>query len=149
MAEPGGEALPLESRTRTEQETLDLGVRLARLLRPGRVVLLEGPLGCGKTVLCRGIARGLGVDPARVRSPSFNILFTYQGRVPVHHIDLFRLDRGPQIVEAGVEEALWDEKAVSLVEWGERLGTLPLPAGLRVRIEGSGAEERRILVEER
>ena len=139
-----GAALPLEIASSGEQETLEAGRRLAAHLGPGRAALLRGPLGSGKTVLCRGIAEALGVDPARVRSPSFNILFTYDGSLPVHHVDLFRLDPGIAVVEAGVEEALWDEEAAVLVEWAERLQALALPPGLEVDIAGVGDETRRI-----
>ena len=144
MTDGEAPSLPLEIASTGEQETLAAGARLASLLGPGRAALLRGPLGSGKTVLCRGIAGALGVDPARVRSPSFNILFTYDGSLPVHHIDLFRLEPGIAVIEAGVEEALWDEEAAVLVEWAERLEAAALPPGLDVEIDGVGDETRRI-----
>lgn len=144
MTEGGARPLPLEIDSRSEEETREVGRRLASHLGPGLAALLRGPLGSGKTVLCRGIAEALGVDPARVRSPSFNILFSYEGRLPVHHIDLFRLEPGIAILEAGVEEALWDEEAAVLVEWAERLEAGALPPGLDIDIVGVGDETRRV-----
>ena len=147
MSGPGeGPPLPFEIETAGEEETAGLGRRLAAGLRPGEAVLVVGPLGSGKTVLCRGVAEGLGVDPRAVRSPSFNILLVYRGRLPVHHVDLYRLGSAGEAVEAGVEEALWDGEAVTLVEWAERLEDLPQPAGIEVRIEPLGADRRRISV---
>ena len=140
------EDAPFEAETSCEEETAALGRSLAARLRPGDALLVEGPLGSGKTVLCRGAAEALGVDPRSVHSPSFNILLVYRGRVPVHHIDLYRLASAEEAVEAGVEEALWNGEAVTLVEWAEKLEGVPRPAGIEVRIEPLGADRRRISV---
>lgn len=137
---------PFEIESRSEDATFRLGRALADLLAPGRAVYLRGELGTGKTVLCRGIAAGLGIDPARVRSPSFNLLLTYRGPTTVHHIDLYRLGGAAEAEEAGILESLWDAEAVILVEWAERLGSIPRPEGLCVVLEGAGHTPRRILV---
>jgi len=71
--------------------TAEIGLKLGRLLRPGDVVCLVGPLGAGKTVFARGIASGLGVEPSAVSSPTFTLAREYAGRVPVYHLDLYRL----------------------------------------------------------
>jgi len=138
------DALPLDVETGSEEETATLGRRLAALLSPGEALLVEGPLGSGKTVLCRAAAEALGVDPRAVRSPSFNVLLEYRGRVPVRHADLYRLVSEEEAVEAGVEEALWSGEAVTLLEWSERLGALPRPPGVQVVIEPLGGDRRRI-----
>jgi tRNA threonylcarbamoyl adenosine modification protein YjeE len=141
--------LPLERETASEEETEALGRELSSLLRPGDALLIEGPLGAGKTVLCRGTAVGLGVDPRQVRSPSFNILLQYRGRILVHHVDLYRITGSREAAEAGVEDALWDREAVSLVEWAERLQGIPLPPGFDVQIEPTGGDRRRVTVRRR
>ena len=144
MTDPSPLTLPLEIVTRSEEETASLGERIAALLSPGHVVYLEGELGAGKTVLCRGVAVGLGVDRSSVRSPSFNILFTYRGRVPVHHIDLYRLEAEEEILDAGLEEAIWDPEAIVLIEWPGRLGRIRRPAGVEIVLQGSGDRPRTI-----
>ncbi len=102
-----------------------LGARLAGLLRPGDLVLLEGPLGAGKTTLVRGLVAALGGDPHEVCSPTFVLLESYAVHggaiVRVHHADLYRLRgrEGAPLDEVGLGDALDDPEAVSAVEWPE------------------------------
>lgn len=106
----------------SEAETERLGAALGARLEPGDLVLLEGPLGAGKTRFVAGLARGLGVQ-ARVRSPTFTLVNEYHGRVTLLHADLYRLE--PADVHAlALGEAL--DRAAVAVEWAERL-----PASLR------------------
>lgn len=109
----------------TEEGMQKLGASLAGLLEPGDVVSLSGDLGAGKTQFCKGVAAGLG-SPARVTSPTFNIMLVYDdGRLPVFHFDLYRLDDEWGLEDVGFYEALEDE-GVCLIEWGDRFeGTLP------------------------
>lgn len=101
-----------------EVDTVALGQRIGRILIPGDLVSLSGPLGAGKTVLVRGIAEGLGIDPRLVRSPSFVLHHVYPGaRLSLHHIDLYRMGAGADITSLDVE-GLLDDGAVA-VEWGE------------------------------
>ena len=92
--------------TKSEAETVRLGRSLAADLRAGDVVLLEGVLGAGKTALSRGIASGLGVPEEEVRSPTFTLVNPYQGRLPVYHVDLYRIDTARDLDELGLEEIL-------------------------------------------
>jgi len=102
-----------------------LGARLAKVLRPGDLVLLEGPLGAGKTTLVRGLVAALGGDPLEVCSPTFVLLESYAvsggAIVRVHHADLYRLrGRGSApLDEVGLGDALDDPAAVTAVEWPE------------------------------
>ena len=130
----------------SEDETLDLGRRLARSLRPGDLVLLLGELGLGKTVFARGIADGLGVDPAEVSSPTFTLVQEYRGgRVPLFHADLYRLMLATEADELGLDELL-DAGAIVVVEWGERLPERLRRGALTVRFSEVGDEARRILI---
>jgi tRNA threonylcarbamoyladenosine biosynthesis protein TsaE len=131
-----------------EQETFDFGVRIGEQLSGGEIVLLNGPLGAGKTVLVKGVARALGLDEEDVTSPSFTLVNLHQGRLLLYHIDLYRLDEGASAAHAvDLDEILTDEDAVVIIEWGERLGLYPLPAGVwRVSISGDGDSPRDILI---
>lgn len=103
-------------RTHSPAETRALGQRLARLLRPGDVLLLYGDLGAGKSELTRGIARGLGVT-GPVASPSFTILNVYdEGRLPLYHFDWYRLNSAEELYEMGMDEYLGGD-GVAVVEW--------------------------------
>ena len=131
-----------------EQETFELGVRFGERLSGGEVILLNGPLGAGKTVFVKGLARALGVDEEDVTSPSFTLVNLHQGRLLLYHIDLYRLDEGASAAHAvDLDEILSDEAAVVVIEWGERLGHYPLPAEARfIGISGDGDEPRKILI---
>ena len=104
------------------EEAERLGVQLGALLQPGDAVALFGDLGVGKTTLARGIARGLGFA-GEVSSPTFPIVQIYDGpgvRVPLWHVDLYRVRGADELVELGLEDARDD--AVLVIEWPERLG---------------------------
>jgi tRNA threonylcarbamoyladenosine biosynthesis protein TsaE len=131
-----------------EQETFDLGVLIGERLAGGEVILLNGPLGAGKTVFVKGIAHALGVSEKEVTSPSFTLVNLHQGRLLLYHLDLYRLGEGASAAHAvDLDELLSDEAAVVIIEWGERLGRYPLPADARrIEISGDGDEPRRITV---
>lgn len=94
-----------------------MGYALGRVGVPGLVVALQGPLGAGKTVLTKGIARGLGVPaPRYVSSPTFTIHKQYQGRLVLHHLDLYRLDSAGELEDLGLEETLGGS-GVCVIEW--------------------------------
>jgi tRNA threonylcarbamoyladenosine biosynthesis protein TsaE len=143
-------ASPRESvLTFSEEQTLQAGIRLSDHLDRGDTVLLEGGLGAGKTVFARGVARGLGVNPKEVRSPTFTLVNVYPGRLPVYHIDLYRIDDPAELEELGLEEFIGTD-GVALVEWAGRLGRYAAGGSVRVRIEDLGGESRRIeIVDER
>jgi tRNA threonylcarbamoyladenosine biosynthesis protein TsaE len=134
--------------TRSEAETVRLGRSLAGELRAGDVVLLEGVLGAGKTALARGIASGLGVPEEEVRSPTFTLVNPYHGRMPVYHVDLYRIDRERDLDELGLEEILGTD-GVAIIEWAERLAAWRPPHALVVRLEDRGGSEREIVIEDR
>jgi tRNA threonylcarbamoyladenosine biosynthesis protein TsaE len=132
-------------RTRSEAETVDAGRRLAADLAAGAVLLLTGDLGAGKTALVRGLASGLGVDPADVSSPTFTLIQEYRGgRLTLHHIDLYRLTPR-EVDDLGLDE-LVESGGVVAIEWPERWLAPPRDA-VRVTLSATGESERTIEVE--
>lgn len=132
----------------SEVDTFDLGVRLGKNLAGGEVILLDGPLGAGKTVLVKGLAHALEIDREEVTSPSFTLVNPHQGRLLLYHIDLYRLDEGATAAHAvDLDEILSDERAVVIIEWAERLGRYPLPPNVwRISIRGDGDQPRQISI---
>ena len=131
-----------------ESETFALGERLGAELKGGEILLLDGPLGAGKTMLVKGIATAMGLDQEEVTSPSFTLVNPHHGRLLLYHIDLYRLNEGATAAHAvDLDEILTDETAVVMIEWAERLGHYPLPDNVwRISIAGDGDEPRRISI---
>ncbi len=125
-------------------DTAAIGHRLGRLLKSGDVVCLIGELGAGKTALARGIATGLGVEPSRVASPTFTLAREYAGRLPVYHLDLYRLSGSDEVEEAGLAEYIGGD-GVALVEWPRIYSPLADMDRLDVTIVSPGAGDRREL----
>jgi tRNA threonylcarbamoyladenosine biosynthesis protein TsaE len=129
--------------TRSAAETRALAARLATEATAGDRLALIGRLGAGKTQFAKGFAAGLGVT-AVVNSPSFTLMAEHQGRLPLFHLDLYRLAGGEEVIGAG----LLDERqtaGVTLIEWAERLAEPVDAERLEVRFEpGAGDDERRI-----
>ena len=147
--EKGGGIQTGEWTSRNPEETFDAGRRAGERLAGGEILLLSGALGAGKTVFVKGLAAGLGLDPAEVSSPSFTLVNRHdEGRLLLYHIDLYRLDEGASAAHAvDLDELLSDERAVIVIEWAERMGNYPLPSPVfRVSIEGDGEEPRRIRI---
>jgi tRNA threonylcarbamoyladenosine biosynthesis protein TsaE len=125
-------------------ETRRLGRRLASLLQPGDVVLLQGELGAGKTCFAQGIGRGLRVAEA-VKSSSFVLVNEYSGRLHVYHADLFRLEDPREVFELGLEENA--AEGLLLVEWPDRAPREMPPEHLLVRFDVTGGASRLITYE--
>ena len=126
--------------TDSHEKTLVFGDQLGKCLKPGDIVLLFGDLGAGKTTLTQGICQGLGLEKGEyIRSPTFTLVNLYQGRIPINHIDLYRIDSFAEIEALGLEEYLFSN-SVSLIEWSEKLiqesdPTGNLELGIEERIE--------------
>jgi tRNA threonylcarbamoyladenosine biosynthesis protein TsaE len=143
MVTPASTELRIE--TDSPETTMALAARLAGVAEPGDLVCLWGELGAGKTVFAKGFGAGLGIE-ATINSPSFVLMSEYAGRLPLFHLDLYRLS-GPADVLAG---GLLDERqaaGVTLVEWPERLEPLVPAPRLDVRIDGAGTDRRSISIQ--
>jgi tRNA threonylcarbamoyladenosine biosynthesis protein TsaE len=130
-----------EVETQNAEETEAEGERLGRTLQRGDLLLLVGPLGAGKTTFVRGLARGAGSTDS-VASPTFVLVRNYRGRVPIAHVDMYRLERAPELRDLGLDELL-DDGAV-VVEWGDRLDA---PGAKVITIELLDGDRRRLRFE--
>jgi tRNA threonylcarbamoyladenosine biosynthesis protein TsaE len=105
--------------------TLSLGRKMGGRLAPGSIIALTGELGCGKTLLTRGICTGLGVPERHVNSPTFVLVNEYSGRMPVFHLDMYQLNAPADAVELGMMDYLARARAgVMIIEWAERVLTI-------------------------
>lgn len=133
-------------RTRSAEDTMNLGERLGRELEPGDVVALYGELGSGKTTLTKGLARGLGV-PTEVFSPTFTLIHEHPGgRIPLYHVDLYRLEDEEEVWNLGIEDYLYGN-GVTIIEWAERMPSLLPEVRLDLKLVVTGDEEREISME--
>ena len=131
--------------THSEEETAAVGRQLARSVSGGTVILLSGDLGAGKTALVGGLAEGLGIGRDQVSSPTFTLVQEYRGgRLPLFHVDLYRLNDPREIEDLGLDELA--EDGVLAIEWAEKHPRPPRDA-VRITIEDAGEIERRITVE--
>jgi tRNA threonylcarbamoyladenosine biosynthesis protein TsaE len=114
----------LEMVSNSAAQTRNMGMKLGKSAAAGDVILLVGPLGAGKTCLTQGIAHGLGIHEYTA-SPSFVLVREYQGKLPLYHIDLYRLDKIEEVTQLGLDDYLYGN-GVCVVEWADKgLGVLP------------------------
>ncbi|HLI79444.1 MAG TPA: tRNA (adenosine(37)-N6)-threonylcarbamoyltransferase complex ATPase subunit type 1 TsaE [Candidatus Binataceae bacterium] len=128
--------------TNSARETKGWGRRLGSLLEGGELLGFTGELGAGKTCFIKGLARGLSLREEDILSPTFTMIQEHHGRLPLYHIDLYRLE-APVLDDLGLREYLFSS-AVAAVEWFERLREAPELEFLSVRIEYTGASTRRL-----
>lgn len=127
-------------------ETEALGEKVAAKLNPGNVVALFGGMGMGKTTLTRGLARGLGV-PDGVSSPTFALVHEYEGRVPVYHFDMYRVQNWDDLYSTGFFDYL-DTGGILIVEWSENIENALPENSIQIRISlGNTENEREITIE--
>jgi len=106
-------------RTKTVEDTINFGKALGRLLNAGDILALQGTLAVGKTQLTKGIAQGLDISEA-VTSPTFTIISEYYGRLPLYHMDVYRLSSPEDFLDLGVEDMLYGQ-GVCIIEWSEKV----------------------------
>lgn len=133
---------PVEIESASPEDTHELGRILGKHARPGDIFLLTGDLGAGKTTLTQGILWGMGADEY-VRSPTFVLATEYDADLPLHHVDLYRIDRLDDVDELGLDE-LVDDGGVVVVEWAEKAAGLFPGGSLHVQIQRMGDDSRRL-----
>ena len=140
-----GTAAALDLTSASPEQTRSIGARLASVAEPGDVVCLWGELGAGKTVFAKGFGAGLGVRDT-ISSPSFVLMGEYAGRLPLFHIDLYRLETAAEVLDGGL---LDDRQAggVVIIEWPDRLGGDVPVERLDVRIDGGADDPRQLHLE--
>lgn len=133
--------------TNSEQETEELGARLAERLEPGAVIAFTGDLGAGKTAFTRGLARGLGISD-RVTSPTFTIVNEYEGgRLPLFHFDMYRLGSSDELFDIGWEDYL-ARGGVCAVEWSENVSGALEEGSVLVEIRRGARDNQRVIAVE-
>ena len=130
--------------SKSVKETLSLGEKLARRLKKGDLVALIGDLGSGKTVLTKGLAKGLGVKNSRyVNSPTFVIIKEYKGKLPLYHFDLYRLDHPGSLDSDNFKEYFYGD-GVTVVEWADKIKELLPKKRWEVHMSVAGEDKRKI-----
>lgn len=129
--------------TRSEADTQELARAMAARLVPGSVLLLRGELGAGKTAFVRGLAEGLEVPDDQVSSPTFTLVQSYRGRLPLVHADLYRITSA-EVDDLGLDETA--PEGVLAIEWAEKLAR-PIPGAISILLEDLGGDRRRITID--
>ncbi|MFH1782803.1 MAG: tRNA (adenosine(37)-N6)-threonylcarbamoyltransferase complex ATPase subunit type 1 TsaE [Candidatus Omnitrophota bacterium] len=134
--------------TNSTEETIRLGKDLAKGLSKGDVISLSGDLGSGKTTFTKGIGEGLGMKSAmKINSPSFVLIKEYKGRIPIYHMDLYRLDNVMEVEDIGIEEYIYGD-GVTVIEWGDKIKELLPEKTIVIRFKMIGDNKREISVED-
>ena len=134
--------------TYSPKETMLLGQRLARRLSRGDIIALYGDLGSGKTTFTKGVGKGLGVKNSRkINSPSFVLIKEYEARIPMYHLDLYRLDNLREIEDIAVEEYIYGD-GVAIIEWAEKMEKILPKKHISVRFIIKGEQKREIKIED-
>jgi len=124
------------------EKTQAFGVLLGKIAESADIITLDGPLGAGKTALTQAIGRGLGIDPKiYITSPTFSLLQEYQGRLPLYHMDLYRLSGEEDIENLGFSEYFYGD-GLTVIEWPERLGSLMPAERLHIHLMITGETSR-------
>ena len=134
--------------TNSAKETMLAGEKLARKLKPGDMIALSGNLGSGKTTFTKGIGKGLGVkDSKRINSPTFVLIKEYNGRVPLYHLDLYRLDDLKEIENLAIEEYIYGN-GITVIEWAEKIKSILPEKHILVKFKIKGDNKREVIIED-
>lgn len=137
-------SLSFSATTAGRDETIELGKKIAAQLRPGAVITLKGTLGAGKTTFVQGLALGLDINET-VTSPTYTIISEYRGRIPLYHMDLYRIADEDEFELLGVEEMIYGN-GVSVIEWSEKAESILPENRIQVSIEIQDENTRTISV---
>ncbi len=134
---------PISTESRHVDQTRRIGAGLAEICRAGDLIVLSGDLGAGKTAFAQGLAKGLGVDD-QVTSPTFALVQTYEGRLLLHHLDVYRLEHVNEALDLGLAEML-DDDAVTIIEWGETIAPVLPHHYLEVHLSHGTSNDSRLV----
>ena len=132
--------------TNSPEETMHLGRKIGKLLKQGDVIALVGNLGAGKTVIANGLCSGLGVKQSYITSPTYTIINQYDGRIPVYHIDLYRLSDSRELYNIGWDEYIYGT-GTCIIEWADKAAEMLPEEYLMVNIEVTGKDKRKITLQ--
>ena len=134
--------------TNSASETMLIAEKLAKGLKPGDIIALSGDLGSAKTTFTKGIGKGLGVkDSRRINSPTFVLIKEYDGKMPLYHLDLYRLDALKEIENLAIEEYIYG-KGVTVIEWAEKIKCLLPKKHISVEFKVKGGDKREVVIED-
>ena len=134
--------------TNSARETMLVGEKLAKKLKPGDIIALSGNLGSGKTTFTKGVGKGLGVKyPGRINSPTFVLIKEYDGKMPLYHLDLYRLDDLKEIENLAIEEYIYGN-GVTVIEWAEKIKSILPEKHISVKLNIKGDNKREIIIED-
>lgn len=138
--------MSLNFHTSSAEETIELGKKIGSLLKKGDIIAMQGTLAAGKTTITKGIAQALGIKD-EITSPTFCLISEYEGKMPLYHMDVYRLEGGEDFINLGVEDLMYGN-GVSLIEWSEKvMDELPKKT-IILKIEPiEGTTERNITLE--
>ncbi len=128
------------------EDTICLGRKIGKLLKAGNVIALVGNLGAGKTVIAKGLCDGLGVKEDYITSPTYTIINQYDGRMPVYHIDLYRLNDSKELYNLGWDEYIYGN-GTCIIEWADKAAEMLPEEYLMLNIEVTGKDKREIILQ--
>ena len=132
--------------TSSAEETIELGRKIGAMLKGGEIIAMQGTLAAGKTTITKGIAESLGVKDT-ITSPTFCLISEYEGKIPLYHMDVYRLDGGEDFINLGVEDMIYG-KGVSIIEWSEKvMSELPKKTIILKLEPVENTTERKITIE--
>ena len=132
--------------TKTAEETIQLGEKIGKMLKPGTVIAMEGTLAAGKTTITKGIAKALGITET-ITSPTFTLISEYEGNMPLYHMDVYRLDSAEDFLNLGVEDMIYDGNGVAIIEWSEKIRSELPKSTITIRLETAENNGRKITIE--
>lgn len=135
----------MEFITNSSEETINLGIKIGELLEPGDVIAMSGTLGAGKTTITKGIAQSLNINE-NITSPTFCLISEYDGKLPLYHMDVYRLEGSEDFINLGVEEMLYGN-GVCIIEWSEKVKSELPKKSIKLNIEPLENGKRKITIE--
>lgn len=133
--------------TKSTEETYQLGIDIAKLLKEGDIINLNGDLGAGKTYFTKGIAKGLEIDDY-ITSPTFTIVNEYEGKIPLYHFDVYRINDIREMYEIGFDEYIYGS-GISVIEWGDIISDIIPDYAIKINIKRLDENIREIEIDDK